>query len=59
MPITTPICVGVAMDVIKNPALFKSLDPALTLILLKILCFYNIMPRFVVHSHINNRPLVN
>ena len=28
-PITTPICVGVAMGVTKNPPFFKSLDPAL------------------------------
>ena len=29
MPITTPICMGVAMGMTKNPPLFKSLDPAL------------------------------
>ena len=27
MPITTPICMGVAMGMTKNPPLFKSLDP--------------------------------
>ena len=46
MPITTPICVGVAMGVTKNPPLIQipGSSPAIPYSCLKLFKFYNYVP---------------